>query len=254
MAQSRRQSTTRSGAAERSDPPDAAASRAADSPPGKKAELLAIVSSKPWTCAACGEHFGRHSYLMMDDAGPLCLDCVDLGHLEFLPSGDAALTRRSKRASRLAAVVIQWSRSRRRYERQGILAEPEAIAQAEVECLADSEVRERRRQRAEIRRVAGDDQFAAELAGAIKTQFPGCPANRATAIAQHAGARSSGRIGRTRAGRALDPQAVRLAVVAAVRHDDTDYELLLMSGVPREEARDRVRSQVLAAVAGWETG
>lgn len=254
MGQSRRQSRGRPESTADTDAPSEAAPDVAENPPAKKSELLAIVSSKPWTCAACGEQFGQHSYLTMDDAGPLCLDCVDLGHLEFLPSGDAALTRRSKRASRLSAVVIQWSRTRRRYERQGILAEPEAIAQAEVECLADSEVRERRRGREEIRRVADDQQFVVELAGVITTQFPGCPARRAMAIARHAGMRSSGRIGRTSAGRALDPAAVRLAVIAAVRHEDTDYESLLMSGVPREEARARVRSQITAVVDGWAVG
>jgi hypothetical protein len=62
-------------------------------------------------------------------------------------AGDAGFTRRAKRASRLAAVVVQWSRSRKRYQRQGILAESEAIEQAEAQCLADSEVRERRRLR-----------------------------------------------------------------------------------------------------------
>jgi hypothetical protein len=56
--------------------------------------------------------------------------------------GDAALTRRARRASRLSAVVAQWSRTRKRYERQSVLAEPD-----EQECLADSEVRQRRRER-----------------------------------------------------------------------------------------------------------
>ena len=33
--------------------------------------------------------------------------------------------------------------------------------------------------------------------------------------------------------RALDPAAVELAVVASVRHEDTSYDALLMSGVER---------------------
>ena len=102
-------------------------------------ELLVIAAIKPWACASCTAQFGRGNLLTMDDAGPLCMDCADLGHLEYLPRGDAALTRRAKRGSRLSAVVVQWSRARQRYERQGILAEVEAIAQAERECLADSE-------------------------------------------------------------------------------------------------------------------
>ena len=47
------------------------------------------------------------------------LDCSDLGHLVFPRSGDAALTRRAKKASQLSAVVVRWSQTRKRYERQG---------------------------------------------------------------------------------------------------------------------------------------
>jgi hypothetical protein len=216
-------------------------------------EILVIAASRPWPCASCGTQFQRGDLLTMDDAGPLCLDCADLGHLEFLPRGSAALTRRAKRGSRLSAVVVQWSRSRKRYERQGILAEPAAIAQAEQECLADEDVRERRRQRDAERRIVEDERFVAELAEAIRTQFPGCPAKRAVRIARHAGARSSGRIGRTSAGRALDAEAVRLAVAASVRHDDTRYEELLMSGVSRADARHRVRHDVDDLLDAWRS-
>jgi hypothetical protein len=79
-------------------------------------DLVVISPIRDWTCAECG---GGGGLLMMEEAGPLCLDCVDMGHLVFLPSGDAALTRRAKRASRLSAVVVRFSRARRRYERQG---------------------------------------------------------------------------------------------------------------------------------------
>ncbi|NUR87942.1 MAG: DUF2293 domain-containing protein, partial [Nonomuraea sp.] len=38
--------------------------------------------------------------------------------------------------------------------------------------------------------------------------------------------------------------AITLAVVASVRHLDTDYDRLLMSGVPRMSARDRIRATI----------
>lgn len=142
-------------------------------------------------------------------------------------------------------------RTRKRYERQGILAYPDAIAQAEQECLADSEARERRRERDAQRRAVEDDQFVADFAAAVLAQFPGCPPERAARIAGHAGARSSGRIGRTRSGRAWDPDAVRLAVIAAIRHEDTGYEDLLMSGVTRAEARELVRDEIDGVIASW---
>lgn len=190
----------------------------------------------------------------MEDGGPLCVDCADLGHLVFLPSGDAALSRRAKRISGLSAVVVQWSRSRKRYERQGILAEAEAIQRAEQECLSDADARARRRERDEARRANEDMGFQAEFASAIRKQFPRCPPSRADAIARHAAVRGSGRIGRSAAARALESDAVRLAVAASVRHVDTDYDELLMSGVDRETARRQVREHVEDVLHAWRQG
>ena len=214
-------------------------------------DLVVISPVNDWICASCG---GTGDLLFMEDPGPLCLDCADLGHLVFLPSGNTALTRRAKKASRLSAVVVRWSRSRKRYERQGILAELDAIERAEQECLSDADVRIRRRERDEARRADEDERFLTKLAAAIRGQFPRCSAVRAGAIARHAAMRGSGRIGRSAAGRALDPDAVRLAVAASVRHLDTEYDELLMSGVDRETARRRVRDRVEQVLSGWRDG
>jgi hypothetical protein len=174
-----------------------------------------------------------------------------MDHLIFLPSGDAALSRRAKQASGLSAVVVRWSRSRKRYERQGILAEAAAIQQAEEQCLADEDVRLRRRDRDRDRRAKEDVEFQARMADEIRRLFPGCPKQRATAIAEHAALRGSGRVGRSAAARALDETAITLAVVASVRHEDTDYDRLLMSGIPREDARDRVRPVIDQVLDTW---
>jgi hypothetical protein len=182
------------------------------------------------------------------------VDCADLGHLVFLPSGDAALTRRAKRISRLSAVVVRWSRTRQRYERQGILAEAEAIERAEQECLSDAEARARRRERDNARRASDDVRFQTEFAAAIRDLFPGCPASRADGIARHAATRGSGRIGRSAAARALHPDAVHLAVAASVRHVDTDYDQLLMSGVDRATARREVGQRVEHVLCAWREG
>jgi len=47
--------------------------------------------------------------------------------LEFLPAGDALLTRRAKANSTRSAVVVRFSKTRRRYERQGLLVEHAAL-------------------------------------------------------------------------------------------------------------------------------
>jgi hypothetical protein len=211
--------------------------------------MVVIEPLNPWTCTGCG---GSGSLLFMERAGPLCMGCADLDHLVFLPAGDAALSRRARRASRLAVVVVRFSRSRRRYERQGILVEEGALEQAEAQCLADEEARARRRERDRQRRAGQDVAFGARLAEAVVQLFPGCPAGRAEAIARHAGLRGSGRVAHSAAGRALDEQAVTLAVVASVRHQDTAYDDLLMAGVPRGEARARVRPDIDRILAAWQ--
>lgn len=207
----------------------------------KPPDRVAISPLKDWTCAACS---GTGDFLLMEDAGPLCLRCADLDHLVFLPAGDAALTRRAKKASGLAAVVVRFSRSRKRYERQGILVEEAALEQAERECLADEESRARRRLREQSRRAAEDVELQATAAREIMRLDPSCPEERAEAIARHTFARGSGRVDRTGAGRSLDPEALALAVAAAVRHADTDYDELLMSGLDRSDARARVGPDV----------
>jgi hypothetical protein len=77
---------------------------------------------------------------MMEDPGPACLGCVGLDDLEFLPTGDALLSRRVKAKSTRCAVVVRFSRSRRRYERQGLLVEP--LASAEVRRDLEAQRRE----------------------------------------------------------------------------------------------------------------
>jgi hypothetical protein len=67
------------------------------------------------------------------EPGPACLSCVGLASLEFLPAGDAALSRCAKAKSAVYAVVVRFSRSRKRYERQGLLVPPEALRNAEQE-------------------------------------------------------------------------------------------------------------------------
>jgi hypothetical protein len=149
-------------------------------------------------------------------------------------------------------VVVRFSRARKRYERQGVLVEEAALERAEAECLADSDARARRRERAQERRAAEDTLFHADLAREIRRLYPGCPTDRAEEIARHAGARGSGRVGRSAAGRSFDPEAIRLALVASIRHLDTRYDELLMSGMDRAQARERVWPEVERQVAEWQ--
>lgn len=96
-------------------------------------------------------------------------------------------------------------------------------------------------------------EFRSLLARQIIRLFPHCPAQRAEAIARHTSVRGSGRIGRTAEGRALDEDAVTFAVIASIRHQDTDYDELLMSGVDRMDARGRVRPAIDAVLDRWRS-
>ncbi|MCG5214268.1 DUF2293 domain-containing protein [Streptosporangium sp. KLBMP 9127] len=209
--------------------------------PAKVPDLVVVAPLDDWTCATCQ---GTGPYLIMEDDAPHCLSCADMDHLVFLPAGNAAMSRRAKKESGLSAVVVQFNRRRKVYQRQGVLIEEAALAQAEEQCLADEEVRQRRRDRDRERRADQDVEFQARMAAEILRLFPGIDAARADSIAAHAAVRGSGRVGRTAAARALDENAITLAVIASIRHLDTDYDRLLMSGVPRMTARDQIRPTI----------
>ncbi|NUT43875.1 MAG: DUF2293 domain-containing protein [Thermoactinospora sp.] len=214
----------------------------------KVPDLVVVVPQKAWTCADCGE---TGPYLIMEEDRPHCLTCTDLDHLVLLPAGNATLSRRAKKESTLSAVVVEFNRRRKIYQRVGVLVEEAALALAEEQCLADEEIRLRRRDRDRERRDHQDVEYQARMAAEIARLFPGCPAGRAEEIALHAGQRGSGRVGRTAAAKVLDENAITLAVVASVRHLDTDYDTLLMQGVPRMLARERIREKIEAKLASW---
>lgn len=100
-----------------------------DAPP----QLVVVSPLHDWTCARCGE---TGSFLFMEDDKPLCLRCAGVDHLVFLPAGDAKLTRRTQATSSLSPVVVRFSRTRKRYERQGLLVEQAALDKARAEIAA----------------------------------------------------------------------------------------------------------------------
>jgi hypothetical protein len=159
---------------------------------GNAPDLVVVEPLTQWSCAGCG---GSGSLLLMED-----------GERSAWPAWtwttwSSGRRRRPEPAGqdgeRLAAVVVRFSRSRRRYERQGILVEEAALRQAEAQCLADEDARARRRERDRQRRAEQDMVFETQLAEAVGRLFPGCPPERVAAIARFAALRGSGRIGRS---------------------------------------------------------
>ncbi|WP_436522522.1 DUF2293 domain-containing protein [Actinoplanes sp. HUAS TT8] len=64
----------------------------------------------------------------------------------------------------------------------------------------------------------------------------------APAVANATG--NGARPGTRRSRDALDPEAVTRAVVASIRHVDTPYDEMVMNGVERDEARERIRAEI----------
>jgi len=216
-------------------------------------DIVVFIVRRETKCAECGEEIGPGRWIRLENDQALCLACADLDHLEYLPSGNTALTRRATKHSPLRAVVVQWAYARKRYERQGILVTREAIERAETECLADEESRACQRERAAARREFEDREYESTVAETLKTRFPGCPPDEAARIAAWTCRKHSGRVGRSAAAKELDPQALRLAVIAHIRHEHTRYDELLMQYGDRQQAREMVRSEIEKRLARWES-
>jgi hypothetical protein len=221
-------------------------------PNSKDIVVFELVGRKESRCSECQDELSKGRFLTVENGKGLCMECADLDHLVWLPSGDAALSRRAKKYSKLWAVVVKFSRARRRYERQGLLVEEEALAQAEKECEADQDVREARREYDAMRRLEQDKLLAQEMQARLMEIFPGCPDKDAAKIAAHTSERGSGRVGRSEAGRNLDEEALRFAAVAYVRHRYTKYDELLMQGMERQLARQYVREEIETVLSRWE--
>lgn len=215
--------------------------------------LKVFIVHREATCGSCGRALGSKAWITLDpEQGVLCLHCADMDHLVFLPSGDAALTRRARKYSKLPAIVLKWSRARKRYERQGLLVEEEALDRAEEECLQDADLRQRRREREAIRRAELDQQFVQRFAERIRQLYPGIPPGREKSIAEHACRKYSGRIGRTAAAKDLEEEAIYLSVRAHIRHVRTEYDELLLRGFDRSSARAHVEERIQDVLTQWK--
>ena len=214
-------------------------------------DVVVFSILKPSACEECGEELWKGSFLRMEKGKPLCLECADLDHLVFIPRGDAALTRRSRKYSTLSAVVVRFSRSRKRYERQGLLVESGALERAQEECLSDEGKRQVAREKAALVREQADHQYVAQFTESIRLRYPDCPVGEAEAIAKHAGAKYSGRVGRSAAAKSFDSTAIDLAVKAHVRHTHSEYDRLLSRSWERSEARSAVSDRVAEVMERW---
>jgi hypothetical protein len=79
------------------------------------------------TCVRCGKSIGKGMIVQINEKdGIRCAACAGYDDLCFLPSGDPKLTRLATSISKRSVVVLQWSRARKRHERQGLLVDEPA--------------------------------------------------------------------------------------------------------------------------------
>jgi hypothetical protein len=220
----------------------------------RKGDAVVLVTQHPTTCVECSALLIRGELVHFEAQRALCLRCALLDRLTLLPSGDVALTRRASGHSKVRAVVLEWTQRRKRYERRGTLVETVALERARIECAADDEQRASQREAAAVQRAIQDRQYITAFTNAVRAMFPGCPLSEARVIAEHACEKHSGRVGRTAAAKELDPEKVRLAVIAHVRHLHTDYDQIIARTHDKRDSRARIKGGVAEVLREWQSG
>ena len=91
----------------------------------------------------------------------------------------------------------------------------------------------------------------ASFARRVRELYPRTPADLEMEIARHACRKYSGRVGRSASAKMLDASAVKLAVIAHIRHTETKYDILLSKGMERHEARSQIQGKVEDVIESW---
>ena len=85
--------------------------RKSDKPKSGSGEEIVVFSVvRDSQCTECGAELWKGRLLRLEGEKALCMGCADLDRLEFLPAGEAAVTCRASKYSKLRAVVVRWSR------------------------------------------------------------------------------------------------------------------------------------------------
>lgn len=212
-----------------------------------------LTKREKLSCKKCKNSIpkGKAFVAEKEDYNGLCIRCSPFANYTLLPSGDAALTRRSKKHSELCGVLLFWNQRRRRYERKGQYVEASAIATAKKECEADEKERSLKNKKAAIKRTELDKVYIQEFAKAIRSNYPNCPPKREIDIAIHACQKHSGRVGRTAAAKQFNETMIDLAVEAHIRHTETNYDKQFGKGLQKREIRAGLKQSITRIMQSW---
>jgi len=182
-----------------------------------------------------------------------CFECSIFTSYSFLPPGDVAMTRRSKKYSDHCGVLLFWNQRRKRFERKGQYVELSAILEAKKECSADYETRLNKNKKAAIKREETDKQYIIDFSKIIKVHYPSCPNGRELDIAKHACLKHSGRVGRTAKAKEFDKKMIDLAVEAHIRHLETNYDNEFNKGIKKRQIRANLKYDIMKIMASWKS-
>ncbi len=98
-------------------------------------EELVFVVSKDTACNRCASPITSGDFIkpitLPDGVKQgICMTCAGYDDYDYLSAGNAKLTRLASKYSSSRTVVLRWSRSRKRYERRGLLLERSALNRA----------------------------------------------------------------------------------------------------------------------------
>jgi hypothetical protein len=212
-----------------------------------------LTKKEKLTCMKCNTAIPKGAYFVAENENyrGTCFQCSPFKSYAFLPPGDAALTRRSKKHSTLCGVVQFWNQRRKRYERKGQFVTKEAIDKARTECEADQIVRAKKNEKAAVIREVKDKEYIQDFALAIRNRYPNCPPNREVLIAKHACEKHSGRVGRTAAAKEFSASMIDLAVEAHIRHTETSYDNEFGKGKLKREIRSELKTDINQILLKW---
>lgn len=161
----------------------------------------------------------------------------------FVPKGNVFITGNCRRYTQAASSIVYLVFNDRGMKKKIGIGVP-----TNIYLRVQLDERNTRTERAS-NVLKRDKNIAKEFEKAILESFPQIPSSEVNGVLVKALEKGKGKVGRTST---LDiASKAILAVRAYIRHQHTDYEMLLRGGMDRDEARKEVEAKVRETVKAW---